>query len=108
MLIKLYIWSCQEQPAGQNHNTKIGNKSFEGVVQYRYVGTILTNQKSIHYDIGSRLNSVNHSAQNVASFSFLSKNIKIKIHRTTVLPVVLSRCETFYLMLKVYGNRVLR
>ena len=29
-----------------------------------------------------------HLAQNVLSSSFLSKNIKIKIHRTIILPVV--------------------
>jgi len=51
---------------------------------------------------------VNHSVQNVVSFSFLSKNIKIKIHRTTILPVILSGCETLSLSPRVFGNRVLR
>jgi hypothetical protein len=52
--------------------------------------------------------------QNVLSFSFLSKNIKIKIHRTTILPVVLYGCETLSLplreehRLRVFGNRLLR
>jgi len=44
----------------------------------------------------------------------LSKNIKIKIHRTTILPFVLYWCETWSLTLKEEGrlrvleNRVLR
>jgi hypothetical protein len=44
----------------------------------------------------------------------LSKNIKIRIHRTTILPVVLYGCETWSLTLKeehrlrVFENRVLR
>jgi len=44
----------------------------------------------------------------------LSKNVKIKIHRTIVLPVVLYGCETWSLTLReerrlsVFENRVLR
>jgi hypothetical protein len=46
--------------------------------------------------------------------SFLSKNIKLKIYRTIVLPVVLYGCETWSLTLReecrlrVFENRVLR
>ena len=109
MLRKLYIWwSCQEQPSGQNHNIKISNKSFEVVAYSRYLGTMPTHQKSVHQDIRSRLKSVNHSVQNVVSFSFLFKNTKIKIYRTAILPVILSGCETLSLTLRVFGNRVLR
>ena len=65
----------------------------------------------------SRLKSVNacnHSLQNVLSFSFPYKNIKIKIQRTTILPVVLYGCETLSFTpreehrLTMFGNRVLR
>jgi len=44
----------------------------------------------------------------------LSKNLKIKIYRTIILPVVLYGCETWLLTLreerrlKVYENMVLR
>jgi hypothetical protein len=44
----------------------------------------------------------------------LSKNIKINIYRTIILPVVLFGCETWSLTLReerrlrVFGNRVLR
>ena len=52
--------------------------------------------------------------QNLLSSSLLSKNIKIKIHRTIILPVVLYGCETWSLTLReerrlrVFENRVLR
>jgi hypothetical protein len=48
------------------------------------------------------------------SFPLLSKNVKIKIYRPTVLPVILYGCETWYLILRkehrlrVFENRVLR
>jgi len=48
------------------------------------------------------------------SSNLLSKNLKIKIHRTTILTVVLYGCENWSLTLseeyrlRVYENRVLR
>ena len=52
--------------------------------------------------------------QNLLSSSFLSKNLKIKIYRTIILPVVLYGCGTWSLTLReerrlrVFENRVLR
>jgi hypothetical protein len=52
--------------------------------------------------------------QNLLSSSLLPKNLKIKIYRTIILPVVLYGCETWSLTLseerrlRVFENRVLR
>jgi hypothetical protein len=52
--------------------------------------------------------------QNLLSFRLLSTNLKIKIYRNIILPVVLYGCETWSLTLreerrlKVFENRVLR
>ena len=52
--------------------------------------------------------------QNLLFSSLLSKNLKIKIYRTLILPVVLYGCETWSLTLReehrlrVFENRVLR
>jgi hypothetical protein len=52
--------------------------------------------------------------QNLLSSSLLSKNLKIKIYRTIIFPVVLYGCETWSLTLReerrlrVLENRVLR
>jgi len=43
-----------DQNVGQDHNIKIGNKSFERVEQFRCLGTTLTNRNSIQEEIKSR------------------------------------------------------
>jgi len=94
-----------------------GNGCFERVGDFQYLGTTLTDQNSIEEEIKSRLKSGNacyHSVQNLLSSSLLSNNIKIKICRTIILPVVLNGCETWSLTprderrLRVFENRMLR
>ena len=65
--------------------------------EFKYLGKTITNQNSIQGEIKSRLKSEKtcyHSGQNLLSSSLLSKNLKIKIYRTIILPVVLYGCET--------------
>jgi len=105
------------QNARQGHDVRTNNSSSERMEQFKYLGTTLTNQKSILVKIKSKLKSENtryHLVQNFVSASLLSKNIKINIYRTTILPVVLYGCETWSLTLqkeprlRVFKNRVLR
>jgi len=67
-------------------------------------------------ELKSRLRSGNacyHSVQNLSS-RLLSKNLKINIYRTIILPVVFYGCEIWSLTLReerklrVFENRVLR
>jgi hypothetical protein len=93
----------RDQNAGQNHNIKIDNKSFERVEQFKCLGRTVTNRNSIQEEIKSRLKSRNtcyHSVQDLLSYSLLSKDTKIKIYRTIILPVVLYGCETWTLTLR--------
>jgi hypothetical protein len=43
-----YMVTSRDQNAGQNHNIKIDNKSFETVEQFTCLGTTLTDRNSIH------------------------------------------------------------
>ena len=81
------------------------------------MGTNLTNQNPSQEEIKSRLNSGNacyHLVQNHWPSSLLSKNIKIKVYGNIILPLVLCRCETCLLTLRlerrlrVFENKVLR
>ena len=87
------------------------------VEEFKYLGTAITDQNSIQEEIKSRLklgNACHHSMQKLLSSRLLSKNLKIKIYRTIILPVVLYGCETWSLTLRedrrlrLFENRVLR
>ena len=93
---------CRDQNAGQNHSVRNDNSTFERVEEFKYLGKTLTNQNSIAGEIKNRLRSGNacyHLVQNLLSSRLLSKNLKIKIYRTIILPSVLYWCETWSITL---------
>jgi len=112
-----YMVMSGDQKAVQSHNMKTDNCFFERVDKFVYLRTTLMNENSVHEEIKSILKSGNacyYSVQNLLSFSLLSKNMKIKIYRTIILPAVLYGCETWLLTLReehrlrVFKNKVLR
>jgi hypothetical protein len=87
------------------------------MVQFKYLRMTVTNQNLVQEEIRRRLKSGNacyHSLQRLLFSHLLSKNIKIRIHKTIVFPVVLYGCETWSLILteehelRVFENRVLK
>jgi hypothetical protein len=87
------------------------------VSQFKYLGTTVTNQNWIQEKIKRRLNSDNdyyNSGQKPLSSRLPSKNLKIRIYKTIMLPVVLYGYETWSLTLReehrlrVFDSRVLR
>jgi hypothetical protein len=81
-----YMVMSRDRNAGRGHCVKIDNISIERVEEFKYLGTTLTYKNSIQEEIKSRLklgNACHHSVQNVLSSRLLSKNLKIKIYRTT-------------------------
>ena len=86
-----YVVMSGDQNAGRSHSIKVYNSSFERMEEFKCLGTTLTNQNSVQEEIKSRLTSGNacyHLVQNLLSSSLLSKNLKIKIYRITIMPVV--------------------
>jgi sorting nexin-29 len=95
-----YMSLSGHQNVGQNQHIKIANRPFENVSQFKYLGMAVTNQNLIQGEIKRRLNSGNacyHSVQNILSSCLVSRNVKIRIYRTIILPVVAYGCETWSL-----------
>jgi hypothetical protein len=106
----------RSQKIRQKHSIKIVNRSFEDAAKFKYLGTTLTDQKFMHEEINSRLNSGNacyHSVHSLLSSRLLSGKLKVKIYKTIILPVLYG-CDTWSLTLReehrlrVFENRVLR
>jgi hypothetical protein len=92
-----YMAVFRDQNARRNHKIK-------------YFGTTLIHEKI--KCISKTGNACYYSVLNRLSSTYLSKNVKIKVHRTIILPVVSYGCETLILRegsrLKGFENRVLR
>jgi hypothetical protein len=97
------MFMSRHHAAGQSNDIKIANKFFEKVAKFKNLGATLMDQNCIHEEIRSRLNSGNacyHAVLNLLSSRLLSRNVKIKIYKTIILPVVLYECETWSLTLR--------
>jgi hypothetical protein len=73
------------------------------VAQFKYFGMTVKNQNLIKDGIKKILNLGNscyYSVQNLLSSHLLSKNLKMTIYRTILLPVVLYGCGTWSLTLR--------
>jgi hypothetical protein len=92
-----YMVMSRDQNAGRCHNIKIDNSSYERLEELKYLGTTITDQNSVQEEMKNTLKSDSacfHSVQKLLSSNLLSKNIKIKIYRIIILPVILYGCDT--------------
>ncbi|KAJ4444359.1 hypothetical protein ANN_06151 [Periplaneta americana] len=112
-----YMIMSRDQNIVRKGNIKIGNLSFEEVEKFKYLGATVTNTSDIWEEIKHRINMINtcyYSVEKLLSSSLLLKNLKVRIYKTVILPVVLYDCETWTLTLReeqrlrVFENKVLR
>jgi hypothetical protein len=90
-----YMLLSRRQNIGQNHDIKIADRCFENVEQFRYLGMTISNQNLIQEEMNRRMSSGKacyHSVQSLLSSRPLPKNIKIRIYKTIILPVVFYVC----------------
>ncbi|KAJ4446465.1 hypothetical protein ANN_13161 [Periplaneta americana] len=99
----------------RNGNIKIGDLSFEEVEKFKYLGATVTNINDTREEIKRRINMGNacyYSVEKLLSSSLLSKNLKVRIYKTVILPVLLYGCETWTLTLReehrlrVFENKI--
>ncbi|KAJ4444093.1 hypothetical protein ANN_05882 [Periplaneta americana] len=112
-----YMIMSRDQNIVRNGTIKIGDLSFEEVEKFKYLGATVTNINDTREEIKRRRNMGNacyYSVEKLLSSSLLSKNLKVRIYKTVILPVVLYDCETWTLTLReeqrlrVFENKVLR
>ena len=100
-----YMVMSRDQNAGWSHSINIDNSSFERVEQFNYLGTTLMNKNPIQVEIYVRADW-RRGMFSIILYRifclpiFLSKYIRIKIYRTSILHVVLYVCETWSLTLR--------
>jgi hypothetical protein len=71
-----YMLVSRYPNADQNQDIRITDRTFENVSQFKYLGTVVTNQNLIPEEIKRRLNSVNacyHSVQNLLSSLYFQR-----------------------------------
>ncbi|KAJ4436762.1 hypothetical protein ANN_16894 [Periplaneta americana] len=87
------------------------------VEKFKYLGATVTNINDTREEIKYRINMGNacyYSVEKLLSSILLSKNLKVRIYKTVILPVVLYGCETWTLTLReeqrlrVFENKNLR
>ncbi|KAJ4425778.1 hypothetical protein ANN_27403 [Periplaneta americana] len=112
-----YMIMSRDQNIVRNGNIKIGDLSFEEMEKFKYLGATVTNINDTREEINRRINMGNacyYSVEKLLSSSLLSNNLKVRIYKTIILPVVLYGCETWTLTLReeyrlrVFENKVLR
>ncbi|KAJ4426772.1 hypothetical protein ANN_26571 [Periplaneta americana] len=112
-----YMIMSRDQNIVRNGNIKIGDLSFEEVEKLKYLGATVTNINDTREEIKRRINMGNAcycSVEKLLSSSLLSKNLKVRIYKAVILPVLLYGCETWTLTLReehrlrVFENKVLR
>ncbi|KAJ4438933.1 hypothetical protein ANN_14887 [Periplaneta americana] len=112
-----YMIMSRDQNIVRNGNIKIGDLSFEEVEKFKYLGATVTNINDTREEIKRRINMGNacyYSVEKLLSSSLLSKNLKVRIYKTVILPVLLYGCETWTVTLReehrlrVFENKVLR
>ncbi|KAJ4445342.1 hypothetical protein ANN_07147 [Periplaneta americana] len=105
----------RDQNIVRNGTIKIGDLSFEEVEKFKYLGATVTNINDTREEIKRRINMENacyYSVKKLLSSSLLSKNLKVRIYKTVILPVVLYGCETWTLTLReehrlrVFENKI--
>ncbi|KAJ4432406.1 hypothetical protein ANN_21025 [Periplaneta americana] len=117
VLQEVYIEEWDEGEDADDKCPPLWWEYFACVEKFKYLGATVTNVNDTREEIKHRINVGNacyYSVEKLLSSSLLSKNLKVRIYKTVILPVVLYGCETWILnlreehRLRVFESKVLR
>ncbi len=81
---------------------------FEGVNQFKYLGTIVNKNNDITTEITNRINMANRcyfGLRKQLKFKFLSKDTKIQLYKALIRPIVLYGSEC-WIITKAEENKL--
>ncbi|KAJ4440485.1 hypothetical protein ANN_08626 [Periplaneta americana] len=116
-MLKSLRFHLQTHSDVRPHKCLVCGKTFKQVEKFKYLGATVKNINDTWEEIKNRINMGNacyYSVEKLLSSSLLSKNLKVRIYKTVILPVVLYGCETWTLTLReehrlrMFENKVLR
>jgi len=105
------------QKGRQTQNWKVGNKVFERVSSYKYLGNVINKEGRIsecvkdRIQVGNRVYAANHHMLNS---KIIKISVKMQIHKMLIRPVVTYGSETSTLtkadenFLRIFERKILR
>jgi hypothetical protein len=81
-------------------NLRIGNKEFEGVSEFKYLGNIIENKNRNDKGITKRIQAGNkayYANLQMLKSKRISRRSKLRIHKTLIRPIVTYGAETWTL-----------
>ena len=87
----LIFWHCHSHRSESKHIRR-GNNSYKKVEMFKYLGSLVTNQNSIQGEIKYRFKAGISCYYSVQTLLSPWLNLKIKIYKTIIFPVVLNGC----------------
>jgi len=91
----LYVYDMRKP-----HNLRIGNKEFEGVSEFKYLGNIIENNNGNDRCIKERIQTGNkayYANLQMLKSKIISRRPKLQIYKTLIRPVVTCGAETWTL-----------
>jgi hypothetical protein len=70
-----------------NIDIELNGQKFERVDTFKYLGSIITSENEIEYDIKDKISAANRcfpALNNMLSRRYISKNTKIRTHKTVI------------------------
>ncbi|KAG8240197.1 hypothetical protein J437_LFUL016694 [Ladona fulva] len=112
-----YLFSSRKSTTGNNKFIELNGNKYERCDKFKYLGVLVTKDNEMKEEIKARIaagNRVHQDSLKVMKSHNLSRNLKIKVYRTVVRPVVMYVSETWTMtaaeeeLLKRWERKVLR
>jgi hypothetical protein len=112
-----YMIVAATQKGRQTQNWKVGDKVFERVSSFKYIGNVINEEGRISICVRDRIqvgNKAYAANRHVLNSKVIKRSVKMQIHKTLIRPVVTCGSETRTLtksdknLLRIFERKILR